>query len=96
MRTLNALAGGSPPGTPKPTSASDRAQSKQRKLPANTRNDSRLDPRSMRCLTATGRWRYPRPNPLTSPTETAVAPVLGRLRVVVERVVAGRDAAQES
>ena len=28
-------------------------------------------------MTATGRWRYPRPNPLTPPTETAVAPCLG-------------------
>ena len=31
---------------------------------------------SRRCLTATGRWRYPGPSPLTPPTEAAVAALL--------------------
>jgi hypothetical protein len=68
VRTPNPPSGQPLPGTPKPTSATGRAQSQQRETPAQDRNDSRpaTNP-SRRCLTATGRGRYPRLDPVTHP-----------------------------
>ncbi len=40
MRTLGLLPGRSPPGTHQPTARAIRAQSKQREIPASSRNDS--------------------------------------------------------
>ena len=75
MRTPNPPSGQPLPGTPKPTSATGRAQSSSAKPLLRTETTRVLRPRIKALLDGDRPVALPRLNPLTPPTEGAVAPL---------------------